>query len=237
MLDILSNVDEVCDLKVTKLRRKIAEKIWCGRTSDEMLSKRYKLFVLIGIFLIGAFAVYRYFIGVDFLPNLEWIVPVLIVTGSFSLHCGSSKFWRIVTRYFGVLAVISAFIVWFIMFGILPIHAFVWSGFVFAWLLAMRNKLSMFDKIKRLLWRTTLTAAIAIIMFDVWTGLIGYPLTTGVSFWAAFIGQIPFTLRHLISIIFVPPLVGLGKLMVKVKVPIPIAVSTKAQSKSSTHSG
>ncbi len=170
------------------------------------------------------FAVYRYFIGITFLPNFEWIIPVLVVTGSFSLYCGPSKFWRIVTRHFGVLAVISAFIVWFIMYGILPIHAFVWLGFIFAWLLAMRNKLSMFDKFKKLLWRTTLTAAIAILLFDVWTGLVGHTLTTGVSLWVAFLGQIPFTLYHLASLVFVPPLVGLGKVLVKVKVAAPVAV-------------
>lgn len=213
---------------ITRVRRKIAEKIWGGRTPDEVLSKRFKIFVFIGIFLIGMFAVYRYFIGITFLPNFEWIIPVLVVTGSFSLYCGPSKFWRIVTRYFGVLAVISAFIVWFIMFGILPIHAFVWSGFIFAWLLAMRNKLSMFNKFKKLLWRTTLTAAIAIILFDVWTGFIGSPLTMGGSLWIVFLGQIPYTLFHLVSLVFVPPLVGLGKMMVRVKISVPVAVAAGA---------
>ncbi|TEU14698.1 MAG: hypothetical protein E3I12_01415 [Hadesarchaea archaeon] len=213
---------------ITRVRRKIAEKIWGGRTPDEVLSKRFKIFVFIGIFLIGMFAVYRYFIGITFLPNFEWIIPVLVVTGSFSLYCGPSKFWRIVTRYFGVLAVISTFIVWFIMFGILPIHAFVWSGFIFAWLLAMRNKLSMFNKFKKLLWRTTLTAAIAIILFDVWTGLIGSSLTMGGSLWIVFLGQIPFTLFHLASLVFVPPLVGLGKMMVRVKISVPVAVAAGA---------
>ncbi|MFQ6130356.1 MAG: hypothetical protein ACE5OT_06120, partial [Candidatus Hadarchaeaceae archaeon] len=123
------------------------------------------------------------------------------------------------------LAVISAFIVWFIMYGILPIHAFVWSGFIFAWLLAMRNKLSMFDKFKKLLWCTTLTAAIAIILFDVWTGLVGSTLTMGESLWIVFLGQIPYTLYHLTSLVFVPPLVGLGKMLVRVKISVPVAVA------------
>jgi hypothetical protein len=34
-------------------------------------------------------------------------------------------------------------------------------------------------------------------------------------------------LYHLSSLIFVPPLVGLGKAMVKVKVPVPVAVAVK----------
>ena len=223
-LSILVFINTFEKKRIAAARLKIAEKIWGGMTPDEVLSKRYKLFVLLGIFLIGMFAVYRYFIGITFLPNFEWIIPVLVVTGSFSLYCGPSKFWRVVTRYFGALAVISAFIVWFIMFGILSVDAFVWSGFIFAWLLAMRNKLSMFDKFKKLLWRTTLTAAIAILLFDFWTGIIGTPLTMGMSLWLAFLGQIPFTLFHLTSLIFIPPLVGLGKLMVKVKVPVPVTV-------------
>lgn len=221
-------------MRISRVRIKIAEKIWGGRTPDEVLSKRYKIFVFIGIFLIGMFAVYRYFIGITFLPNFEWIIPVLVVTGSFSLYCGPSKFWRIVTRHFGVLAVISAFIVWFIMYGILPIHAFVWLGFIFAWLLAMRNKLSMFDKFKKLLWRTTLTAAIAILLFDVWTGPVGSTLTMGGPLWIVFLGQVPFTLLHLVSLVFVPPLVGLGKLLVRVKVPVPVATSVGAGVKASS---
>jgi len=217
---------------MVKIIGKISERIWGGRSPDEVLSKRYRLFVFIGIFLICIFAVYRYFVGINFLPNFEWITPVLVVTGSFSLHVGSSTLWQTITRYFGALAVISSFIVWFIMFGILPIHAFVWSGFVFAWLLGMRNKLSMFDKFKKLLWRTTLTTAVAIILFDVWTGLVGHTLTTGTSIWLVFLGQIPFTLYHLTSLIFVPPLVGLAKLIVKVKVPVPVAVKVGASASS-----
>lgn len=220
-----------CRRKISTACARISEKIWGGKTPDELLSKRYKLFVLMGIFLIGAFALYRYLVGIAFLPNFEWIIPVLVVTGSFSLHCGPSKFWRIVTRYFGILAVISAFIVWFIMFGILPIHAFVWSGFVFAWLLALRNKLSMFDKFKTLVGQSVLTAAIAILLFDFWTGIIGWTLTFGVSVEMAFIGQIPFTFYHLCSLVFVPPLVGLGKLLVKVKVPVAVQARVGVKAK------
>ena len=242
-LSILVFINTFEKNRIAVARLKIAEKIWRGRTPDEVLSKRYKLFVLLGIFLIGMFAMYRYFIGITFLPNFEWIIPVLVVTGSFSLYCGSSKFWRIVTRYFGALAVISAFIVWFIMFGILPIDAFVWSGFIFAWLLAMRNKLSMFDKFKKLLWRTTLTAVVAILLFDAFTAfgwwilgpyhsLPGSHTLTGLL--TVYLFQIPFTMSHLISLIFVPPLVGLGKLLVRVKVPVPVATRIGARAKISS---
>jgi hypothetical protein len=85
----------------------------------------------------------------------------------------------------------------------------------------------MFDKFKTLLGRTILTAAISIIIFDIWTGLIGHTITTGTSLWAAFIGQIPFTFYHLASLIFIPPLVGLGKMLVKIKIAAPVAIRAK----------
>jgi hypothetical protein len=42
--------------------------------------------------------------------------------------------------------------------------------------------------------------------------------------WVAFLGQVPFTLRHLSSLLFVPPLVGAVKLLVRVRVPVGVAV-------------
>ena len=212
--------------RIVKTMMKVSDKIWRGRTPGEVLSKRYKIFVLLGILFI-ALSIPLYLAGVTF-TNFELIIPTLVVIGSFSLHCGSTKFWRGVTRYFGVIALASVFIIYLVVWGPRPIQVFTLSGFIIVWMLAMRNKLSMFDKFKKLLWRTTLTAAIAIILFDVWTGLVGHPLTTGVSLWVAFLGQIPFTLYHLASLVFVPPLVGLGKMLVKVKVPVPVAVAAGA---------
>lgn len=88
----------------------------------------------------------------------------------------------------------------------------------------MGNKLSMFDKFKKLLWRTTLTAAVGILIFDIYTAS-GWALVSGTGLVTVFLAQIPFTLYHFCSLIFVPPLVGLGKAMVKVKIPVPVAVS------------
>lgn len=206
--------------------KRAAAKLLGVGAPKRVLARRIKIFVLLGILFI-ALSIPLYLAGVTF-PNFELIIPTLVVIGSFSLYCGSTKFWRVVTRYFGVIALASVFIIYLVVWGPRPIQAFTLSGFTICWLLAMRNKLSMFDKFKKLLWRTTLTAAIAIIVFDVWTGLIGYTLTAGVSLWVAFLGQIPFTLYHLASLVFVPPLVGLGKLLVKVKIPVPVAVATGA---------
>jgi len=92
----------------------------------------------------------------------------------------------------------------------------------------MRHKLSMFDRFKSLLWRTTLTAAVAIIIFDLFTGVLGWSLVTSTGLVTVFLSQIPFTLYHLCSLLFVPPLVGLAKVMVKVKIPVPVAIAVKS---------
>jgi len=91
----------------------------------------------------------------------------------------------------------------------------------------MKNKLSTFDRFKKLLYRTTLTAAIAILIFDVWTAFgswLGWGEKSLAGLAAVYLAQIPFTLYHLGSLLFVPPLLGLGKLMIKVKVPVSVAV-------------
>jgi hypothetical protein len=54
---------------------------------------------------------------------------------------------------------------------------------------------------------------------------------------AVFLAQIPFTLYHFASLIFIPPLVGLGKAMVKVKVPIQVAVPVGGRVRSADHIG
>jgi hypothetical protein len=213
---------------------KISWKVWGGKTPDEILAKRFKIFVLLGISLIGISKL-LYLAGVTF-PNLELVIPTLVVIGSFSLHCGESKFWRVVTRYFGVLALISVFLIDLAFWGFRVIYVFTWPGFIFCWLLGMRNKLSMFDKFKTLIGHTMLTGAIAILLFDFWTGIIGTslsgwygPITTPTPWLVAFFGQIPFTFYHLCSLAFIPPLIGLGKLLVKVKVPVSVAVPAGAK--------
>lgn len=203
---------------------RLSDRIWGGRTAEEVLSKRFKLFVLSGVVFTGLFWLYRSAAGIELLPNLEWIIPAIVTVGSFSLPLGRNMFWRTLNRYFGVLTLTSVVAFDLLLFGpgLWHIWVFKWSGFVFAWLLAIRNRLSMFDKYKRLLGSTLLTTAIAILLFDFWTGVIGCGLWIG-SFWLSFIGQIPFTLYHLASLVFVPPLVALAKLLVKVKVPVAVA--------------
>ncbi|MEM2910486.1 MAG: hypothetical protein QXO01_05430 [Nitrososphaerota archaeon] len=203
---------------------RLPDRIGGGRTTDEVLSKRFRLFVLLGVVFTGLFWAYRSAVGIELLPNLEWVIPTLVTAGSFSLPLGRNKFWRTLNRYFGVLTLAGVVAFDLLLFGpgLWHVWVFKWSGFIFAWLLGMRNGLSMFDKYKRLLGRTLLTTAIAILLFDFWTGVIGCGLWIG-SFWLSFIGQIPFTLYHLASLVFVPPLVALAKLLVKVKVPITVA--------------
>lgn len=215
-----------------KLSR-LTEKIWGGKNSEVLLSKRFKIFVITAIVLI-TLSKLLYLCGITF-PNLELIIPTLVVVSSFSLYCGGSKFWRRLTRYFGVAALISVYLIDINFWGFRTIYVFTWSGFLMAWLLGLRNKLSMFDRYKKLLYRTALTTAMAILIFDVWTcfgtWLFWYPRTIA-GLIAAFLAQIPFTLYHLSSLVFVPPLVGLAKLMVKVKVPVALAVPAKSGVKS-----
>lgn len=231
-LSFLALVSKFKREEIGRTRLKIAEKIWGGRSPDEVLAKRYKLFVLLMIFLIAISTLIKE-VGITY-PNIELIIPTLIVVGSFSLYCGSSKFWRYLNRYFGVVTLVSVYLIYLASHGFLPIYAFTWSGFVLAWFLGMRNKLSLFDGYKKLLFHTTLAAAIAILAFDIWTAFgswLGWAPKTVTGLTMIYINQIPFTLYHFASLIFVPPLVGLGKLLVRVKVPVPVAARIGSQAK------
>lgn len=217
------------------LSRKIAIKLFGGENPELVLAKRIKLFILLGIVFI-AISKLLYLRGLVPFPNFELIIVTLVVIGSFSLYTGGNKFWRGVTRYFGIIALVSVFLIDIGFWGLRKIYIFTWSGFIICWLLGMRNKLSMFDKFKKLLWRTTITAAIAILIFDIYTAS-GWALVSGTGLAAVFLNQIPFTLYHFCSLIFIPPLVWLGKTMVKVKVPIQVAVPVGGRVRAGEHIG
>ena len=178
------------------------------------MAKRFKIFVL---FAIGFIAVSKllYLTGVMPFQNFELIIPTLVVIGSLSLYCGESKSWRYLIKYFGIIALVSVFLIDLAFWGFNPIYAFTWSGFIIIWIVGMKNKLSSFDRFKKLLYRMTLTAAIAILIFDVWTAFgswLGWGEKSLAGLAAVYLAQIPFTLYHLGSLLFVPPLLGLGKL-------------------------
>lgn len=204
---------------------KIAAKLFGGGAPELVLAKRIKIFILLGITFVALSKLTLSKFSP--LPNFEMIIPTLCVVGCLSLRTGGNKFWRHSTRYFVVIALISVSLADLWIWGFHPIYAFTWSGFVICWLLAMRQKLSVFEKFKSLLWRTALTAALAILIFDIYT-CFGWAFLTGARTFAGFtavlLAQIPFTLYHLLSLVFVPPLVGLAKTLIKVKVPVPVAV-------------
>jgi len=131
------------------------------------------------------------------------------------------------TRYFGVAALVSVFLVDLWVWGFRPIYAFTWSGFIICWFFAARKKLFMFGRFKHMLWHAALTTAIAVLIFDIYT-CFGWAFLTGArtlaEFAAVFLAQIPFTLYHLFSLAFVPPLVWLAKILIRVKVPVSAAV-------------
>lgn len=155
------------------------------------------------------------------LPNLELIIPTLVVVGSFSPPLRGR--WGWMTRYFGAVALLTVFLTDLAVWGLRPIYFFTWTGFLFAWFLGLRTKLSPFESFRRLLGSTLTTAAIAILLFDFWTGIVGWTLLHA-PLWISFLGQVPFTLYHLCSLVFVPPLVAMAKLLVRVKISIPIAI-------------
>jgi len=212
------------------LLKKTAIKLFGGEDPESVLAKRIKIFVLIGIVLVVLNKLTLSRIGP--LPNFEMIIPTLVVIGSFSLYCGGTKFWRGLTRYFGIVALVGVFLVDLCFWGFHPIYAFTWSGFVICWLLGLRKKLSIFGKFGSLLYHATLRAAIAILVFDIFTAfgwwMLTSPALTFSALSAVFLAQVPFTLYHFSSLIFVPPLVGLAKGLAKVPVQVPVAVGVRA---------
>ncbi len=209
-----------------KFRRKFAQWLIGGQTSDRILAKRFKIFALLAIAFIAASKL-LYLSGAMPLQNFELIIPTLVVIGSMTLYCGESQSWRVLVRYFGIIALVSVFVIDIAFWGFNPIYAFTWTGFIAIWLVAMKNKLSTFDRFKKLLFRTTLTAAIAILVFDVWTAFgswLGWGDKTLAGLAAVYLAQVPFTIYHLASLLFIPPLLGLSKIMIKVKVPVSVAV-------------
>lgn len=98
----------------------------------------------------------------------------------------------------------------------------------------MRKDFDFYDKFSDLAMEATITAAVAILLFDVFTSIgvwaLWRPLTIG-SLYGVFIAQIPFTLYHLGSLIFIPPLVGFGKMAQRVKVRAPVAVKSRVREK------
>ena len=206
--------------------RRFAQWLFGGQTSGTIMAKRFKIFALLAIGFIAASKL-LYLSGAMPLQNFELIIPTLVVMGSMALYCGESQSWRYLVRYFGIIALVSVFLIDIAFWGFNPIYAFTWTGFVAIWLVAMKNKLSAFDRFKKLLYRTTLTAAIAILIFDAWTAFgswLGWGDKSLAGLAAVYLAQVPFTIYHLASLLFIPPLLGLSKIMIKVKVPVSVAV-------------
>lgn len=217
--------------QLNKLREKLLDfrfwltkKLWLGDNPDQTLSKRFKLFIVIGITLIASSKL-LHLAGLP-IPNIELIIPTLVVVGAFSFYTGASRKWEKTRKYFGIIALISVFIIDITFWGFRKIYLFTWPGFLICWYLGIRKDFDFYEKFSDLAVEATITAAIAIILFDVFTAvgfwMLWRPITLG-ALYAVFIAQIPFTLYHLGSLIFVPPLVGFGKMAQRVKVRAPVA--------------
>lgn len=193
---------------------------------ERKLAMRVTLFAVFGLALVilNKLTLSRF----GPLPNFELIIPVLCVMGCFSFPgTGASK--RLV-RYFGLAALAGITAADVTFWGFRRIYAFTWSGFVICWLLSARAKISLFGRFKRQLYHATLATAVGILVFDVWTcfgSWLGWYPKTLAGLAAAYLAQLPFTLYHLSSLVFVPPLVGLARALVRVPVAVPVAVKVQ----------
>ena len=197
---------------------------------------RRRLWILAGICLLLAASSKLLYLRGFTLPNLELIIPVLVVTGSTYLWRVDGRAER-VGRAFGLLVLGGVLAVDLLCWGWHPIYLFTWSGFLLVWLLATGNRVSPFSGFWPLLGRTALTGAAAILLFDLWTGVVGSPLTcpsfygplTSLHTWLTALAlQFPFTLYHLSSLLFFPPLVGLLRLSTRIRVEAPLAIRVGA---------
>lgn len=210
----------------------LSKKIWYGRNPDETMAKRFKLFVGVAIALIASSKL-LFLAGVT-VPNVELIIPALVVVGAFSLYTGGSERWSKFTRYFGILVLPVIFAIDLIFWGFDKIYLFTWPGFAIAWYIGMKKDFDFMDKFEDLAIGATIAAAIGIIAFDLFTAvgfwILWRPLTLG-ALYAVLIAQVPFTFYHLGSLIFVPPLVGFGKMMTRVKMRVPVASKAASRTK------
>lgn len=205
--------------KAQDLRLWTSEKIWYAKTQGETFAKRFRLFVVLCIIFVAVSKVL--YLGGITLPNIELIIPTLVVVGAFAMHTGASERWSTVNEYFGIIALASVFVIDTVIWGLRPIYLFTWPAFIGIWYLAKRKDLSFMDKFSEVAFEATLTAAFLILLYDVTTAfgtwLLWGSLSMG-SLLGVYVAQIPFTLYHLGSLFFVPPLVALGKAVTRVKV-------------------
>lgn len=218
--------------KIWEFRLWLSKKLWYGRDPDETLAKRFKLFLIGGISLIAS-GKFLHLAGFP-IPNIEPIIPLIVVMGAFSLYMGRSEKWDRIRKYAGIIAIASVFVVDLIFWGFQKIYLFTWPGFIMILLIAKMKDLSFFDKFSDIAVEATITAAVAIILFDIFTAfgfwLLWRPLTLA-ALYGVFIAQIPFTFYHLGSLIFIPPVVGFGKMVSRVKMRVPVAVKAGAKAR------
>lgn len=200
------------------LRLWLSEKLWYGEDMGETFDKRFEIFVIIGIALIAVSKI-LYVKGLT-VPNLELIIPTLAVIGIFSLQFRGDGTWYSVDKYLGVFALVAVFLLDMLIWGPKKIYLFTWPAFIACWFLAKKKNLSFRGKFKEIAIDATLATAFLIILYDVTTAFGTWLLWGSMglgSLLGVYTGQIPFTLYHLSSLIFVPPLVALGKVMTRVR--------------------
>ncbi len=190
------------------------------KTKEEIKksSKNFKIFLSICAALVITGKI-LYIIGIT-IPNFSIVIPALVVIGAFKMPFRADENEAKTTKYIGIAALSTLFIFDLLIWGFQAIYLFTWPSFTLIWFLASRKKLSFTDKFSKTTIEATFTTAILILLYDVITAfgtwLLWGSITTN-SLVNVYIAQIPFTLYHLSSLIFVPALIVLGKALTTVK--------------------
>lgn len=214
-----SEILEVMRKKIKGIRFLISKKLWFGETAGQTFIKRFKLFVIICASLV-VISKLLFFSGFT-IPNLELIIPVLVVVGAFTVHTGHEEKWSKLNKYFGIITLSGVFLTDMVIWGPRPIYMFTWPSFLAVWLFSNGKDLSFMDDYSETVSDASFLTAFSILFYDAVTAfgvwILWNPLSLG-SLIGVYIAQIPFTIYHLSSLLFVPPLVYIGKKMTKVRV-------------------
>ena len=182
----------------------------------EKFERRVAILTLVMLGFTCLFVALRAWKGPFFLPNFEWVLPALVVSGS-------------IFPKGRILPLLFVQVLWIALYGPKPIQVFTCSGFALVWFLARKNPTSPFVGFRKIVSRSLLTCAAGILLYDFWTGVLGWSLLGHASLYASMLGQIPFSLYHLCSLVFVPPLLAVAKLTLRIKVPVVAYVPTKVR--------
>lgn len=178
-----------------------------------VLRRRLRIFLLVFVSLTACSKL-LYLKGL-LPPNVELVLPATVSFAClFPIHRHS--------LFLPLL--LPVFLIDLLFWGPHRIYLFTWSGFFLCWILTKRYRCP-FERLGRAMGKTLLASVQSILLFDFWTGIVGWSILTG-SLLSSVVGQLPFTMYHLLSVGFVPPLVLLAKLLLRIPIPVMVTIRT-----------